>query len=156
MAGKSVITVLLLLFVAASGGYLVYQEALSPGADPAAEDWSQAEHKVLAYFFHAAKRCPTCRKIEGYAREALEQGYPGAWKSGLVEWRDLSYEDPRCSKLVEEYEVLTSSVVLVEWRRGQPKRWKNLERVWELVHDKDAFLAYVREEAAPFLGAWDG
>ena len=157
MTGKSVITLLLLLFVGASVGYFVYQESVGRGGGPRVEDWSQVEHKVVAYFFHASQRCETCRKIESYAREALEgPSYADAWRSGLLEWRDLSYEDPRNEELVREYGVLTSTVVLVAWRQGQDKRWKNLERVWELVHDKNAFIEYVRSEATPMVGASDG
>ena len=37
MPGKSVITFLLLSFVAVSAGYLVYQEALRTGVDPVAK-----------------------------------------------------------------------------------------------------------------------
>jgi len=32
-------------------------------------------HKVVAYYFHTNTRCDTCRKIEAYSHEAIEEGF---------------------------------------------------------------------------------
>ena len=31
--------------------------------------------KVIAYYFHGSFRCPTCRNLEGYAKEAIENNF---------------------------------------------------------------------------------
>jgi hypothetical protein len=37
-------------------------------------------------------------------------------------------------------------------RDGQQEQWKNLEEIWKLVDNKDAYLAYVQRETRGFLG----
>jgi hypothetical protein len=34
---------------------------------------------------------------------------------------------------------------------GKPTRWKNLERIWELLDDEPAFLRYVETEIRAFF-----
>ena len=47
---------------------------------------------------------------------------------------------------------MTRSVVLAEYRDDKIVRWKNLDKVWQLVRDKDAFTSYVQSETREFLG----
>jgi hypothetical protein len=42
-------------------------------------------------------------------------------------------------------------VVVAQIRGGRPTRWRNLELIWDLVGDKDAFLKYIRDEVRPFV-----
>jgi len=34
---------------------------------------------------------------------------------------------------------------------GKEKQWKNLQKVWELVHDEKAFKEYIRSEIKDYL-----
>ena len=162
MKTKTIITVALIAFVAASVGYLIAQEfrpasekpveteTAAPPVDPEPAGGG-AEHTVLAYYFHGNVRCTTCRTIEAYAHEALHAGFPDALNTGALEWRVVNLDEPANEHFVEDYELATRSVVLVDLVDGQPRRWKNLDQVWRLVRDKPAFLTYVRAEAGAFL-----
>ena len=50
-----------------------------------------------------------------------------------------------------DFELVTKSVVLVEYRDGEIVRFKNLKLVWQLVGDQDGFVTYVRDETADFI-----
>ena len=109
-------------------------------------------HKVVAYYFHGAKRCNTCRRIEAYTQEAITAGYDEQLRDGRLEWHSLNVDEPANEHFVQAYEIAMSSVILVEIRDGKEQRWKNLERIWHLTGDKEAFLAYIQEETDVFLG----
>lgn len=145
---KSVLTAVLLAFVTVSLAAAVADIAGLRGkatetALPAAPTTGD---RLIAYYFHAATRCPTCRTIESHARDAVAPEV----KAGGIEWRVVNYEEPAHRHFVAEFKVLCPSVVLVQTRDGEVVRWKNLERVWELNDDRTAFLDYVRTELAAF------
>jgi len=175
MNAKAVATVALLLFVGVSAAYLVVDESRqrrTPAAthepsaveqDPpaniggdAAPTTKEMQHKVIAYYFHGNMRCTTCRKIEAYTEESLQGGFPEELKSGKLEWRVVNVEEPGNGHFVQEYNLSTRSVILADSWNGEQEQWKNLSRVWELVGDEQAFMAYIRGETADFLGGRDG
>ena len=171
MKMKSGFTVVLILFVLASLAYLALSNSLrkteiQAGQEPAATQLSvapllepplqgvtpAAEHVVVAYYFHGTSRCSTCLRIEQYAREALEAGFPEEIESGTLDWYAVNVEEPQNEHFVEDYELTMRSLVLVQMEGGERTRWKNLERVWGLVADREAFMAYVQQETRSYLG----
>jgi hypothetical protein len=107
---------------------------------------------VVAYYFHGNVRCKTCRTIEAYAEEAITQGFPDEMASGRLAWRVVNVDEPENQHFVEDLQLVTRSVVLVETKDGEAVRWQSLDKVWQLVRDKDAFVAYVRDATRQFLG----
>ena len=168
---KTIVTAVLLLFVAASVGYLVVKETggrsadnATPGGTPpvsehglateAATEDNAAGQKVVAYYFHGNVRCITCRTIEAYATEAIETGFPEQVKDGRLEWRVVNVEDPGNGHFIKDFELTTRSVVLVRLAAGKQQDWTNLQRVWELVRgEKGAFLQYIQDETRAYLEA---
>ena len=63
----------------------------------------------------------------------------------------MNVESTENQHFIEDYQLRTRSVVLVELQDGKQIRWKNLEKVWQLVQDKDAFFNYIQEETGEFL-----
>lgn len=176
MKAKTIVTIVLLLFVAVSVVYLVVNEtgrkpvqnttlpeATSPqeGQEPSATLSASSEDTtaftgVVAYYFHGNVRCATCRKIEAYAKEAIETGFVDALKEGRLEWRVVNVEDPVNEHYIEDFQLSTRSVVLERTTGGKSLGWKNLQRVWELVHgDKENFLVYIQDETRDFFEAAD-
>jgi hypothetical protein len=165
---KTIITIFLLAFVAVSLGYAVIKESglkeetRSPALHVAKgttinqtqriAEAAEPDLKVVAYYFHGNTRCVTCRTIETYAKEAIESGFPKALKKGQLEFKVVNVEEPQNEHFVQDYQLSTRSVVLARFERGKQRDWKNLQLVWDLVRDHDAFVIYVQEEAKSFLG----
>lgn len=61
--------------------------------------------RVIAYYFHTATRCPTCRAIESHVRDAVAAQVD----VGVVEMRAVNYEEPATG---------TSSASSSCWRWG--------------------------------------
>lgn len=173
MKTKRIVTVALLAFVGVSVAYLVVQEATpKPAGRSDAEQTAhvgsqsgtpgemeptsskpdqQTGHKLIAYYFHRTQRCRKCLTIEAYAEEALKQAFPHALETGELEWLAVNVEEPANEHFVEDYQLTSSELVLVDTENGEQKEWRNLTRVWELVGDELEFKAYVEAEAMAFL-----
>lgn len=107
---------------------------------------------IVAFYFHGNARCVTCKKIEAYADEAIAQGFPEELASGQIEWRPVNIDEADNKHFIEDFQLVTKSVVLVEYHDGAVTRWQNLDKVWQLVRNKDNFVGYVQEETREFLG----
>lgn len=123
---------------------------LLPGS-PALAGEEKPPVKVIAYYFHTTVRCPTCRSIETFSKEAVEKGFAAELKNGAVEWRPVNVQLPQNRHFVRQYRLFTRSLVLVKVRDGKHVEWRNLEKVWELVGKKTNFLAYVQSNVRDYL-----
>ena len=120
-------------------------------AAPAQSQPSVSDRTVVAYYFHGNFRCQTCRKIEAFSREAVESGFPEDLKAGRLEWRAINVEEPGNEHFIQDYQLFSKSLVLVAKEGSKQTRWKNLQKVWTLVGDKEAFIQYVQDEIRAFL-----
>ncbi len=134
--------------------------APGPGASPAtareaapsAPAAAPAPARVVrVYYFHGNARCVSCRKIEALSSEAVRAAFPGEMKQGKVEWLAVNVEEPSNRHFVQDYRLYTKSLVVVDLVDGTQVRWKNLEKVWELLRDDEAFRRYVQTEVKSYL-----
>ena len=77
---------LFFLTVAALGGIYVLSEKARADA-LAAPQPQTADTKVVANYFHSTVRCITCRKIEGYSREVVEQKFGADIANGRLQFK---------------------------------------------------------------------
>ena len=159
---KRIASFALLLFVGVSVGYMVVTEARRGSATDASVDEQASEmeaisedavrdNQVIAYYFHGTARCKTCRKIEAFTLEALEGEFSEALSGGDLVWRPVNIDEPENEHFVQDYDLTTRTVVLVDLKDGVPSDWTALPRVWELVRDREAFFSYIQTETQRFL-----
>jgi hypothetical protein len=156
MNARKIVTLLLLALVAASAVYFVVDGVRGRSAsraDSASNGDTAAADRVIAYYFHGSQRCKTCLTIEAYTAEAIRTGFANALSSGALEWKVVNIEEPENEHFVEDYQITTRTVVLVEMKDGKQVRWSTLDRVWDLVGDQPAFAAYIQEETKGYLGS---
>lgn len=155
---KTVLTTLLLLlaavgllFVLLSDGPVVRGgEAPNPLA-PAAPAADVPAPDLVVYYMDMGKDCSTCLNLESYTREALETFFADDLASGRIQWRTADLDAPANAHFVDEFGLYTKSVVLVRFEGGKQTRFDSLSRIWELVYDKEAYIAYIRDEVQGFL-----
>ena len=136
-----------------AGSAVVVTGALAmapPKADPAQGSGATtaAAAQTRVYYFHGTNRCNTCRTIEAYTHETLTSVFARDLDARRLEWQSVNVDEPANGHFVQDFQLYTRSVVVVDTR--DPKRFKVLERVWELVHDKPAFQKYVEQEIRSF------
>ncbi|GAB4362039.1 MAG: hypothetical protein Kow00128_01400 [Deltaproteobacteria bacterium] len=171
MTGKRLLTGLLLAFVIASIGVLLFRvpprgaepgsATAAPGAAPAsatvfggareAVESPRAADRVVAYYFHGRFRCASCREIERLSAKAIREGFPEEIRSGRLAFRAVDVDRPENRHFVEEYRLSSQSLVIVAYRGDRRVRWDTLEKVWTLLGSETEFLSYVRSGISAYL-----
>ena len=165
MNAKKVITIALLLFVAASAGILalrgVNQSRVSDtpaGAPVPAPGTPQTTAAVpgdeyVVYYFMTSQRCENCINFENYTTEVMNTAFSDPVQEKKLSWEMINLDEPQNRHYIKEYSLITKSIILVHYRNGIQADWKNLDQIWNLVGDKAAFQNYISGEMKSFLGA---
>jgi hypothetical protein len=147
MKTKAVLLALAASGIAAVTG-AVAETPQKPKAPAAVAAAPAASPGVLVYYFHATTRCATCRTIEAYAKETVTSKFASDLEAHRLEWRAVNVDEPANRHFIRDFQLYTRSVVVVDAK--DPKHYKVLDRVWQLVRDKAAFQSYVEQEIRAF------
>ncbi len=120
--------------------------AKAPAPRPAAEPST-----IYVTYFHATARCASCLKIEDLTNATMTMRFAGPIAEKRIVWRLVNVDEPEHAHYVKDYGLFTKSVVVSEVKAGREVRWKNLEEVWQLLRDPEAFQAYVEREVRAYL-----
>ena len=110
-----------------------------------------AQTKLIVYYFHGNQRCPTCYKLENYAKSVVENEFADAIKKGEIEWKTVNVEEKGNEHFNNDYKLYTKSVIVSTIKDGKESSWKNLDRIWQLVHDESTYREYIRNEVKACL-----
>ncbi|MBX7244045.1 MAG: hypothetical protein K1X53_01020 [Candidatus Sumerlaeaceae bacterium] len=105
-----------------------------------------ADRKVIVYYFHGDARCTNCINFEKYSVELMKTTFADAIKNGSIEWRVVNTDQRGNEHFMQDYQLFTKSLVLVETKAGKQVGFKNLTGIWQTVGDKGKFQDYVRGE----------
>lgn len=106
---------------------------------------------VVAYYFHGNFRCPTCRTMEQYSKEAIEENFKGEIASGKLIFKTVNVDEKENEHFINEYGLYTKSLVISKVVDDREIKHKNLTKIWEYVRNKDKFLDYVTSEIKDYL-----
>ena len=167
MKPKQIFAIVLIVFVVASLAYMILKESktnpvtedspdntASPSQQATKENVTQnteQDTQLIVYYFHGDVRCPTCHKLETYAKEALETYFADEFAAKEIIWKAVNTDESQNKHFVQDYELYTKSVVLSMVANGQELRWENLERIWQEVSNKQGYLEYIRHGIEKFL-----
>ena len=107
---------------------------------------------IAAYYFHGYARCSTCRKLEEYSHAAVTEGFPDDARNGRMAFSAVNVEEPENAHFIQDYRLTNKTLIIQMQRGGKNLEWRNLNRIWELVGDRAAFLAYVKGEIDALRG----
>lgn len=151
----------LLLFVAVSVGFAIYQEVGPTGATPVSvdsppaasvsaapdaapdTDAGHAGTQIIAYYFHNTRRCATCLKIEAAAESALRIRFAEDLETGRLVWEPVCMEEPQHDHFIDEFKLTSPSLVAARIEGDRVTDWALLDRTWALVRDPEPFDDYV-------------
>lgn len=154
---KTILTVVLLSFVGVCLAMLVVKgfhkpEPVSqPAVNAVVEKEALPESRVVAYYFHGTARCTTCRTIEAYAQQAIEENFADALDQGLLTWSAVNVEEPENAHFIKDFNLTIKTVVLAKLQDDKPVEWKALPEVWTLVRDENSFKDFIWTETQGFL-----
>jgi len=148
---RKLIPIALLFLTAAALGAIYVHSEKARADSPAASQPQATETKVIAYYFHVTARCTTCRAIENYSREVVEQKFGADIAKGRLAYKLVNLQLPENRHFVKDYQLYTKSLVLVRFDRGRQAEYKVLNETWELVGNKSAMQGYVEREVRSYL-----
>lgn len=78
--------------------------------------------QVEVLYFHGKQRCVSCRAMEKYAREVVEQNFAREYRQGKVVFRVVDITTKAGAQLAKSYRVTWSSLYVTGWKHGKATR----------------------------------
>lgn len=110
-----------------------------------------AAKTAVVYYFYTNTRCSSCKTIEAYTKEAVEKNFTSDYKGWAVVFKGVNVDEEPGKHFVQDYLLDTKSVVVQEFSGDKALKWVKLEKVWQLLGDKEAFVNYITVEAHKLL-----
>ena len=107
--------------------------------------------EVIVYYFHGSFRCPTCRNLEQYAKQAIQNNFKKELAEGKLIFKTVNVEKEGNEHFVDDYQLYTKSLVLSLVKDNKEVKFKNLDKIWEYVRSKTKYTDYVKGEVENFL-----
>ncbi|HIY48700.1 MAG TPA: thioredoxin [Candidatus Barnesiella excrementavium] len=83
---------------------------------------TQPDTFVEVLYFHGKQRCATCKAIEAYTREVIDESFARQVKEQKVKFREIDLSTPEGEKLADRYRVSRSSLFINGWNEGIEQR----------------------------------
>lgn len=110
-----------------------------------------ADSSVVAYYFHGNARCVTCRNMEKYAKEAIENNFSEQLDNGTLVFKAVNIDEKDNEHFIDEYQLYTKTIIISQVKNGKEVRHKNLSKIWEYARNREKFLEYVAAEIGEYL-----
>lgn len=157
---RKILSAILVLFIAVSLVVLALKRygaddkrATGSRAAPApASASSDADRKLIVYYFHGASRPAACKNVEALAQEAIQSGFAGELKSGRIQWRVVDYDRPENRHFEIDYDLDAPALVMVRMRGDRQWGWDRLDEAKDLAGDKPRFFDLVQRQIRESLG----
>ncbi len=148
-----------LLALAAVGCWAAIQQARQVADLPAVPQTvvttrpGAAPDVIQVTYFSSDVRCATCVRIERLTRECVERNFAPEIQSGHVQLRTVNLDSPGNEHFIQDYQLISKTVIVSDLAKGQEVDWENLQDVWTKQKDERAFEAYVVDAVRRHLGA---
>jgi hypothetical protein len=135
---KIAIPLLIVLFI---GGITAVETAKS----------DSPKRQVIVYYFHHTLRCSSCIRMEELTKETVKKYFKKELADSLVVFRPVDTDEEDNIHFEEDYKLEFQQVILSNHIGGKEIAWKNLEKVWDLLHEEDDYRQYIRNELNKFI-----
>jgi len=109
------------------------------------------DNQVVVYYFHRKFRCESCEVLESTLMNTMQVTYSDHFGAGRLAMCIINVDDPENRYYLEQFEILSNSIVIVEKKSGVILRYKNLESIWDVSEDRDAVTQLLQTEVSDFL-----
>ena len=110
------------------------------------------DDQVVVYYFHRKFKCGSCEVIESTLQTAIEARYGSQFKDGRLAMCVVNIDDPSNRAYLDQFELLSTSLVIVQKSKGTVTQYKHLDSVWDVSQDREAITHLLQTELAKYLG----
>lgn len=125
--------------------------ALADGILPDGCRGNLNDNQIIVYYFHRKFRCQSCEILESTLQTTLEVTYSDHFGAGKLAMCVVNVDDPENRHYLEQFQILSNSVIIVEKKKGVVARFKNLDGIWEISENREAINDMLLAEVDGFL-----
>jgi len=140
----------------AKGNEAAAQMATAPKAATASAQADSASDKVIVYYFHGTRRCPTCLGIQETIAKTIRERFAAETASGALAFKEINFEEPENKHFVKEYSLGFSTMVVVANKGQATLKWDNFNKVWDYAHNPEALTEYTEKGVRAYLAMLKG
>ena len=107
---------------------------------------------IQVTYFSSDVRCATCVRIERLTQETVAKNFAAELASGRIVLQTINLDGPGNEHFVQDYQLISKTVIVSDRAKGQEVKWENLQEVWSKQKDEQAFEAYVVDAVRRHLG----
>ncbi len=128
-------------------------EATAPLIKTASNDApsSAAPDKVVVYYFHGTRRCPTCLGIQKDIEETIEEKFSKELEAGMLVFEERNFEEEENKHFVEQFQLSFSTMIVTARAGEKVVQWDNAGKIWDYAHAHGDLKAYVEENVRAYL-----
>ncbi len=104
-------------------------------------------------YFRNNIRCVSCKKIEALTNETARKDFAEELASGKLVFRVIDVDEPANNHYIKDYQLTTKSVVISLHVDGKETSWTDMEKIWDLLSEPEAFRAYLAEPIRKHLAS---
>lgn len=109
------------------------------------------ENQIVVYYFHRKFRCQSCDVLESTLQRTLQVTYADQFGAGRLAMCVINVDEPENRHYLEQFQILSNSIVIVRKKSGLVSSYKTLESIWDISQDREAIDQMLRTEVAGFL-----
>jgi hypothetical protein len=106
---------------------------------------------VVVYYFHGNRRCRTCMGIQRAIQTTVSERFVAETASGALVFREVNIDEPANAHFVKDFNLTSSSMVVVAKSGEKTVKWENCSQVWPLAHKGAELAAYAEKQIRSYL-----
>ncbi|QBF83268.1 hypothetical protein EXU30_11585 [Shewanella maritima] len=106
----------------------------------------QEDQVLNVYYFHGNARCYSCKRIEELTNKSINSGYSSQLKQQKVILNIVNLEQEGNDHYIDDFQLITRSVVVAIEQQGGVVAYSRLDRVWDLISQPEQFTQYIYQE----------
>jgi len=110
-----------------------------------------ATNKVIVYYFHLTRRCPTCLGIQTTIEKTIQTRFGAESEAGTLTFQAVNLDLPENKHFTKDFNVGFSSMIVVAQKDKKTLKWENCEKVWDQAHNESALAEYVEKQIRSYL-----
>lgn len=107
---------------------------------------------VVVYYFHGNRRCRTCVGIQRAIQTTVAERFGAETASGALVFREVNIDEPSNAHFIKDFDLSSSSMVVVARSGETTVKWENCSQVWPLAHQEAELAAYAENQIKSYLG----
>ncbi|UCG38262.1 MAG: hypothetical protein JSV00_08710 [bacterium] len=109
------------------------------------------ENQIVIYYFHRKFRCQACGPLEETLRAMVQGRYEQQFRTGVLAMCVINLDEPENRHFLDDFRLLSNSLVIAEKRKGVVQRFTNLEAIWDITEGTEAIAGFLHREVSRYL-----